>query len=43
MEAVIMQLLAYGANLAVSLLGALEFLFRHFSIFKGNFYSGEKK
>jgi uncharacterized protein (TIRG00374 family) len=31
MEAVIMQLLAYGANLFVSLLGAIDFLFRHFS------------
>jgi uncharacterized protein (TIRG00374 family) len=38
MEAVIMQLLAYGANLAVSLLGAVEFLFRHFSIFRKNFH-----
>ncbi|MDR0515807.1 MAG: flippase-like domain-containing protein [Fibromonadaceae bacterium] len=43
MEAVITQLLAYGANLAVSLLGAVEFLFRHFSIFKKNFNLGEKK
>jgi len=33
-EAVIVQFLAYVANLAVSLLGAADFLFRHFSIFK---------
>jgi uncharacterized protein (TIRG00374 family) len=43
MQVVIMQFLAYGANLAVSLFGAFEFLFRHFSIFRGNFYPGEKK
>ena len=30
MEAVIMQLLAYIANLAVSLIGAADFLFKHF-------------
>jgi uncharacterized protein (TIRG00374 family) len=34
MEAVIVQLLAYGANLFVSLLGAIDFLFKHFSVFK---------
>jgi uncharacterized protein (TIRG00374 family) len=34
MEAVIVQLLAYAANLLVSLLGAVDFLFKHFSIFK---------
>ncbi|MDR3001736.1 MAG: flippase-like domain-containing protein [Fibromonadaceae bacterium] len=30
MDAVIMQLLAYAANLVVSLLGGLDFLFKHF-------------
>jgi len=34
LEAVIMQLLAYVANLVVSLLGAADFLFKHFSILK---------
>jgi uncharacterized protein (TIRG00374 family) len=30
MEAVIMQLLAYGTNLVISLIGAADFLFKHF-------------
>jgi uncharacterized protein (TIRG00374 family) len=34
LEAVIMQFLAYAANLVVSLLGAIDFLFKHFSMFK---------
>jgi len=43
MEAVIMQLLAYGANLLVSLLGVVEFLSKEiFSIFKRD-STGEKK
>jgi uncharacterized protein (TIRG00374 family) len=33
MEAVIMQLLAYGTNLVVSLIGAADFLFKHFSAY----------
>ncbi|MCL2207159.1 MAG: flippase-like domain-containing protein [Fibromonadales bacterium] len=42
MEAVLVQLLAYGANLAVSLLGAIDFLFKHFSILNKS-STGEKK
>ena len=42
MEAVLVQLLAYGANLVVSLLGAIDFLFKHFSILNKNL-TGEKK
>jgi uncharacterized protein (TIRG00374 family) len=43
MEAVIMQLLAYIANLVVSLVGAADFLFKHFSILnKSKNSTGEK-
>ncbi len=42
MQAVIMQLLAYGANLFVSLLGAIDFLFKHFSILNKNSIGDEK-
>ncbi|MDR1829694.1 MAG: flippase-like domain-containing protein [Candidatus Fibromonas sp.] len=42
MQAVIVQLLAYGANLAVSLLGAIDFLFKHFSILNRN-STGDKR
>jgi len=43
-EAVIVQLLAYGANLVVSLLGAIDFLFKHFSILnKSSIAVGGKK
>ena len=35
-QAVIVQLLAYGVNLVVSLLGAIDFLFKHFSILNKN-------
>jgi len=41
-EAVIVQLLAYGVNLVVSLLGAIDFLFKHFSILNKN-STGEKQ
>jgi len=42
LEAVVIQLLAYGANLVVSLLGAIDFLFKHFSILGKN-STGDKE